>query len=47
MSSFEDYSRTSENYDETRAAVGVEIILGCLAAAGRPFCNFLNQTATS
>ena len=36
MSSFEDYSRTSENYDETRAAVGVEIILGCLAVAGRP-----------
>ncbi len=36
MSSFEDYSRTSKNYDETRAAVGVEIILGCLAAAGRP-----------
>ena len=36
MSSYEDYSRTSANYDETRAAVGVEIILGCLASGRRP-----------
>lgn len=28
------YARTAAHYDRTRAAVGVEIILGCLAAAG-------------
>ena len=34
MSSYEDYSRTSLNYDQTRAAVGMEIINGCLLDAG-------------
>ena len=34
MSSYENYSHTSRHYDGTRSAVGVEIILGCLAAAG-------------
>lgn len=28
------YARTAADYDRTRGAVGVEIILGCLAAAG-------------
>lgn len=31
MSSFEIYDETSRHYDATRRAVGVEIILGCLA----------------
>ena len=36
MSSYEDYSSTSAHYDATRAAIGVEVILGCLARGGRP-----------
>jgi ubiquinone/menaquinone biosynthesis C-methylase UbiE len=35
MSAFEDYTRTAESYDATRRALGVEVILGCLAAARR------------
>jgi len=38
MSEFEDYTSTSCEYDATRAAVGVEIILGCLARA-RPLAD--------
>lgn len=34
MSSYEDYTKTSGNYDRTRVPVGVEITLGCLALAG-------------
>ncbi|MDD9874579.1 MAG: methyltransferase domain-containing protein, partial [Gammaproteobacteria bacterium] len=34
MSAAELYTRTAPHYDRTRAAVGVEIILGCLAAGG-------------
>jgi ubiquinone/menaquinone biosynthesis C-methylase UbiE len=34
MSSYESYDRTSAHYDRTRAAVGVEIVLGCLTQAG-------------
>jgi len=34
MSAAELYTRTAAHYDRTRAAVGVEIILGCLAAGG-------------
>jgi len=34
VKSSELYTRTAAHYDRTRAAVGVEIILGCLAAAG-------------
>ncbi len=34
MSAFEDYGRSAANYDRTRAAIGVEAILGCLAAGG-------------
>ncbi len=33
MSSYENYSRTSLDYDQTRAAVGLEIISGCLSEA--------------
>ena len=29
---YETYSKTAENYDRTRAAFGLEIILGCLAS---------------
>ncbi|MDH3315906.1 MAG: class I SAM-dependent methyltransferase [Gammaproteobacteria bacterium] len=35
MSSYENYTRVSELYDETRQALGVEIILGCLANGPR------------
>lgn len=38
MSEFEDYTSTSCVYDATRAAIGVEIILGCLAGA-RPLAD--------
>src|SRR5919112_419875 len=31
MSSYEDYTQTSENYDKTREPVGTEISVGCLA----------------
>jgi len=34
VSAFEDYGRSAAHYDGTRSAVGVEVILGCLAAAG-------------
>lgn len=31
MSSYEDYTRTSGNYDKTREPVGTEILVGCFA----------------
>lgn len=34
MNSYENYSRSSLDYDQTRAAVGLEIITGCLLEAG-------------
>ena len=34
ISSYEDYTRKSENYDKTRRPVGTEIMVGCLAHAG-------------
>lgn len=36
MSTFENYDHTSQHYDETRRAVGTEIILGCLASLRPP-----------
>lgn len=39
MSSYEDYSQTSQSYDDTRMAVGIEIILGALATVGRPLAE--------
>ena len=33
---YENYNKTSQNYDKTRIPVGIEIILGCLARAGKP-----------
>ena len=36
MSSYESYDDTSRHFDRTRIAVGVEIILGCLARQSRP-----------
>ncbi|HSR54848.1 MAG TPA: class I SAM-dependent methyltransferase [Alphaproteobacteria bacterium] len=36
MSGYEDYTRVSALYDETRQPIGVEIILGCLASGPRP-----------
>ncbi len=36
MSSFERYDETSRHYDDTRTAVGEEVILGCLARQQRP-----------
>ncbi len=35
MSSYEDYARAAPHYDATRAAAGVEVLLGCLTVAGR------------
>ena len=35
MSAYENYTAGSADYDRTRIPVGVEIILGCLAAGGR------------
>lgn len=34
MSAYENYTAVSAHYDRTRVPVGVEIILGCLAAGG-------------
>ena len=34
MSAYENYTAVSADYDRTRVPVGVEIILGCLAASG-------------
>ena len=39
MSSYETYDETSAHYDQTRVAVGAEIILGCLARQGRPLAE--------
>jgi ubiquinone/menaquinone biosynthesis C-methylase UbiE len=36
MSRYEDYHAVSEAYDETRSPIGTEILLACLATAGRP-----------
>ena len=33
MSAYEDYTAVAAHYDRTRVPIGVEIILGCLAAA--------------
>lgn len=39
MSAYENYTAVSADYDRTRVPVGVEIILGCLAAGGRPLAS--------
>ena len=39
MSAYEDYTAVAADYDRTRVPIGVEIILGCLAAAGRPLSS--------
>jgi SAM-dependent methyltransferase len=36
MSSYEDYTSTSSNYDKTREPVGTEILVGCFAHAPVP-----------
>ncbi|CAN5799725.1 hypothetical protein BH23ACT11_BH23ACT11_19620 [soil metagenome] len=36
MSSYENYTETSKNYDKTREPVGTEIIVGCMAQAPAP-----------
>lgn len=41
MSEYENYSRTSANYDQTRQVIGLEILLGCFALGQRPL-NQLN-----
>ncbi len=40
MSSYENYTQTSKNYDKTRRPIGTEIIVGCFAHAPVP----LDQT---
>lgn len=39
MSSYENYTVTSAHYDTTRAPIGVEIILDCLARGGTPLAE--------
>lgn len=41
MSGYEDYTRVSAAYDETRNALGLEIILGCLANGARPLSEIV------
>ncbi len=41
MSGYEDYTRVSDLYDETRKPIGVEIILGCLASGSRPLSELV------
>lgn len=36
MSSYEDYTKKSRNYDKTRQVVGAEIIIGCFATGNVP-----------
>ena len=36
MSSYENYTETSKNYDRTREPVGTEVIVGCMAHAPVP-----------
>ena len=36
MSSYENYSEIADRFDKTRAAIGVELILGCLARSPKP-----------
>ncbi len=36
MSSYENYTETSKNYDRTREPVGMEVIVGCMAHAPVP-----------
>ncbi len=39
MSAYEDYTAVSADYDCTRVPIGIEIILGCLAAAAGPLAS--------
>ncbi len=41
MSGYENYSDTSKNYDKTRKAIGVEIIVGCFASGPQPLDQML------
>ena len=36
MSSYENYTKTSKNYDKTREPVGTEIVVGCMAQSPVP-----------
>jgi hypothetical protein len=39
MSQYTNYTVASDDYDKTRAAFGVDTILGCLARTGVPVGN--------
>jgi ubiquinone/menaquinone biosynthesis C-methylase UbiE len=39
VSTYEDYTSTSAHYDSTRWALGVEIVLGCVADAATPLAE--------
>lgn len=39
MSAYENYAAVSADYDRTRVPIGVEVILGCLAARGGPLAS--------
>jgi SAM-dependent methyltransferase len=38
---YEDYTKTSQNFDRTRRPIGVEILLGCFATLGRPLSELV------
>ena len=38
---YESYSRTSKDYDSTREPIGISILLGCFAMAGRPLSQLV------
>ncbi len=39
MNAYENYAAVSADYDRTRVPIGVEVILGCLAASGGPLAS--------
>ncbi len=38
---YENYPKTSQNFDLTRRPIGVEILLGCFAMLGRPLSELV------
>ena len=38
---YENYTKTSQNFDLTRRPIGVEILLGCFATLGRPLSELV------
>ena len=38
---YENYTKTSQNFDRTRRPIGVAILLGCFATLGRPLAELV------